>query len=532
MLGTDQNGSKVQINDKTLSDFKDISTIDKTLPLIAVVGHVDFQKSITDLAVYGVTTDYLKQSAIKPVVGKVFESNQLTIPVSNSDNQVKGATVESTIASSGEKIQSINYLIEEGTWIKVREKPSTSSNILGYTKRSEGNASGQEVWGGTYKSDNGAGSSGETEDGSPLGKWVQAPMNLWKVETCDSQTNPDCIDNKYLILRDNDSKQIQKDGYIAEISVTVSGTDVSESSVLGVKTDKNSDNSSLEWVEIASESASTAIAETKKVELNPNISKETVVNRATLSVLGIKENEAIGKKIIVSFVVVGDLLSDYKEKVESVPTEYTIIGVTPDEKTPILYVPFVNLRSLGIVNYSQTKIVIKDKIDLAKTRRQIESMGYETRSVADTVDQINSLFATARTILLLLGMVALAVAALGMFNTLTVSLLERTREVGLMKAMGMKSFEVQELFLTESMIMGVLGGFLGIVFGFITGKILGFFLSLFTLFKGIGFIDISYLPFPFVIMIIFLSLLVGIGTGIYPAKRATKISALNALRYE
>jgi putative ABC transport system permease protein len=169
---------------------------------------------------------------------------------------------------------------------------------------------------------------------------------------------------------------------------------------------------------------------------------------------------------------------------------------------------------------------------LPKIRKQIEAMGFTTRSVADTVAQINSLFGTARLILALLGMVALAVAALGMFNTLTVSLLERTREVGLMKAMGMKSSEVQELFLTESMIMGFVGGIAGIIIGFAAGKLVGLILSVFSLIRGVGFVDISYLPFPFLITIIFLSLLVGIATGIYPAHRATKISALNALRYE
>ena len=184
--------------------------------------------------------------------------------------------------------------------------------------------------------------------------------------------------------------------------------------------------------------------------------------------------------------------------------------------------PFLDLRSLGIANFSQAKVVVKDQNELVKTRRQIESMGYMTRSVADTVAQINSLFATARTVLMLLGMVALSVAALGMFNTLTVSLLERTREVGLMKAMGMKSSEVSELFLTESMIMGFLGGILGIIFGWVLGRLLGIFLSFFAIINGVGFVDISYIPLPFVFVIIFLSLLVGLVTGIYPARRATK----------
>lgn len=144
----------------------------------------------------------------------------------------------------------------------------------------------------------------------------------------------------------------------------------------------------------------------------------------------------------------------------------------------------------------------------------------------------NLLFATMRVILAILGMIALGVAALGMFNTLTVSLLERTREVGLMKAMGMKSSEIQELFLTESMIMGILGGFLGIATGFLAGKLAGLILSLFAVFQGVGYIDISHIPASFTVVIILLSLLVGVVTGIYPAKRATKISALNALRYE
>lgn len=109
--------------------------------------------------------------------------------------------------------------------------------------------------------------------------------------------------------------------------------------------------------------------------------------------------------------------------------------------------------------------------------------GNKLRLVADTVSQINSLFATAHTILALLGMVALGIAALGMFNTLTVSLLERAREVGLMKAMGMKSSEEKELFLTESMIMGLFGGVLGLLLGLLGGKLVSSLLSLFAVLR-------------------------------------------------
>jgi putative ABC transport system permease protein len=226
------------------------------------------------------------------------------------------------------------------------------------------------------------------------------------------------------------------------------------------------------------------------------------------------------------------LLSDPSQKLQSQPTNYTIVGVIAGNKTPLFYVPFIDIRSMGLTNYSQARVIVNSKDALDKVRRQIESEGFATQSVADTVSQINGVFTTARTILALLGFVALAVASLGMFNTLTVSLLERTREVGLMKTMGMKSEEVKELFLTESMIMAFLGGILGLFFGFIAGQILSIILSFFSVTRGVGFVEISYIPFSFVLLILGLSLLVGLVTGIYPARRATKISALNALRYE
>ncbi len=526
-----QAGGKVKITDKTLSDFKEIASVDMALPLIAVVGRVSYLNSVTDMAVYGVTTDYLKQSAIKPVDGKVFDSNELSFDVSTLKGQVAGVSTDRKTGTIGEKIQDVDITIDPGTWIRVRENPSTTGKIFGYTKRVEGFAQGEEVWGGKYESEDGVGSFGETEDGKTIGKWVKSDVLLWKQEKCDPATQGDCEGGKFLVARDEENKQIQKTGYVAEIGIKLSGVNVSEPKVLGVSTDA-SGSADISWVDIASEAGIIKPAETKTVDLSTSAKREAVVNRAMLSVLGIKEAEALGKKFMTSFVVVGDLLSDPTANIESSQAEYTIVGVIPEEKTPFFYVPFLDLRSLGIANFSQAKVVVKNQNELVKTRRQIESMGYMTRSVADTVAQINSLFATARTVLMLLGMVALSVAALGMFNTLTVSLLERTREVGLMKAMGMKSSEVQELFLTESMIMGFFGGILGIMLGGILGILMSIMLSFFAIIKGVGFVNISYIPLPFILVIVFLSLLVGLVTGIYPARRATKISALNALRYE
>ncbi len=539
-----QTSSKLRLNDKILSDFNNLSEVTSALPVITAVGKISYQSSITDVAVYGVTADYLHQSAIKPLHGKIFDNNQLISSTKDLPGQVAGVSTELKVGEIGEEINQVEYLINPGAWMRVRSAPSTDAKIIGYTKRVEGFSQATEVWGAEYLTDDNAGTAGFDKEDNALGKWLQAGVLLWQEENCDAETQGDCENGKYMVDRDEDGIQIQIKGYIAEVNLTVNYVDVKSGKVLGTTDGAGGTggideaggiggvNEAVDWVEIASEAGTIQEIKLKQVELPPDTAREAVVNQAMLNVLGLDENEAVGKVFSASFVVVGELLENQDNKIESVPADYTIVGVIPEGKNPLFYIPFIDLRSLGIVNYSQAKISTETQKGLVDVRQKIEAMGYITQSVADTVSQINSLFSTARTMFALLGMVALSVAALGMFNTLTVSLLERTREVGLMKAMGMKSGEVKELFLTESMVMGFYGGILGIILGVMAGKLLSLVLTIFAISQGAGVINISHVPFYFIILIAVLSLGVGIATGIYPAKRATKISALNALRYE
>ena len=190
------------------------------------------------------------------------------------------------------------------------------------------------------------------------------------------------------------------------------------------------------------------------------------------------------------------------------------------------------LRAFEDMEYSQARVVVDQESNLSEVRRKLEYQGFRTYSVADTVAEVRGLFVNVRLFFGILGIVSLFVGGLGMFNTLTVSLLERTREVGLMKAIGMKATEVQEMFLTESMTMGVIGGIIGVVLGIGTGKLLSILISILALSKGRAFVDISYVPVWFVVLSIIIAILVGAITGIMPARRATQISAINALRYE
>ncbi len=159
-------------------------------------------------------------------------------------------------------------------------------------------------------------------------------------------------------------------------------------------------------------------------------------------------------------------------------------------------------------------------------------MGYETRSTFDTISQIDRIFRYINLGLFTIGLVALSVAVLGMINTLTISLLERTHEVGLMKTLGMLSEEIRFLFISEAMLMSILGGILGIAIGFTGGKALSLFLSAISISRGGETIDITAMPWYLLIAVIAISAFVGFATGLYPSRRAVKMPALDAQRYE
>ncbi|MEI7891067.1 MAG: FtsX-like permease family protein [bacterium] len=482
-------GSKMKITDQTISSIQGVNGVTNVFPIISVVSKINYNNSVSDMVAYGVTSDYLKNSDIRLTQGEIFQSNELT----NNDLSVIVPSDESAGVQ-----QDIMFSIKSGEWAKVRESSDRGSKLLGYTKSGNDLSKGKDVEGGEYVDEN----------GSIQKDWIVSTFQLWTKKDC---SKVDCSDSPYKPVSGIDGKQLEVPGSIASIGVNI-------------KEDHDDDNDAN-----LNDKSLDSNASTKKTN---NKIKEAVVNQAMLQVLGIDESQAIGKQFSSSFVVVGNLLGDGAGNKESQKMQYQISGVVAEGKNPIFYVPFIDVRALGVVNYSQLKVVANTQDVLPRIREQINTAGYATSSVSDTVDQINSFFTTAKTILGLVGMVALFIASLGMFNTLTVSLLERTREVGLLKAMGMRSGEVRNLFLTESIIMSFMGGVFGVVLGVFMGNTFSAIASVYSVSMGFDTLNITYVPWRLGLGIVAISLFVGFLTGIYPARRAQKISALNALRYE
>jgi len=120
-----------------------------------------------------------------------------------------------------------------------------------------------------------------------------------------------------------------------------------------------------------------------------------------------------------------------------------------------------------------------------------------------------------------IGLITLIGAAIGLMNIMLVAVNERTKEVGLIKAIGGKSKNVRQQFLFESVIISLLGAFFGILLGVGVGNI-------FAIYLNTGFI----IPWGWVITGIVICTVVGLGAGIYPAMKAAKLNPINALRYE
>jgi ABC-type lipoprotein release transport system permease subunit len=382
-----------------------------------------------------------------------------------------------------------------------------------------------------------------------LGKWVKSKFPLFEkkadgtlIPTLDNngvqRWEQGCVEQKdiNILVNDNFGSVLGVSTGSAEVVITddvlsaSDSADASSSAIYGESV-VATDEAGIETVSLqASASAQKKQVETLKFIHHPD--GEAVVSSGFLNLLNININKAIGTTFKSSFIIVKSLMPDIEGKVLTSEVEYKIIGVIDDSDSTYFYVPFSDIEKLGIKNFSQFKLILKNQNDLPKIRKDIETMGLRTSSTYDTVKQIESLFNNLRILLAILGMVALGVASLGMFNTLTVSLLERTRETGGMKAIGMVSDEVQDLFLAEAMIMGLSGGIGGLIFGFSIGEIVSILVSIIAISKGQGFIQLTYLPLYFIAFIIMSAFMVGLLTGLYPAYRAKKTSALNALRYE
>ena len=211
---------------------------------------------------------------------------------------------------------------------------------------------------------------------------------------------------------------------------------------------------------------------------------------------------------------------------------YNITCVIEDENTSFIYVPLATIDEGFINTFDMLKVKVVDNDHLLSIREEIIGHGFLVAALSDTIDQAIKIFRVVQIVLGFFGLIALIVSAIGMFNTMTISLLERINEIGIMRAIGVTKRDIKIMFLMESMIMGFLGGVFGVVVGWLGGEMANLGLNLLAKNFGGQSLDLFYEPFWFVVFIIIFSTIIGILTGIFPSRKAAKLNPLDALRYK
>lgn len=183
------------------------------------------------------------------------------------------------------------------------------------------------------------------------------------------------------------------------------------------------------------------------------------------------------------------------------------------------------------IKYDNLKVIVDDVNNLERIENDIKKLGYNTQSEAGSAEEIKKQTMQVTLILGGIGSVAFIVSAIGIINTMLMSIYERQKEIGVMKVIGASINDIRGMFLIESGFIGFFGGVIGLIISLVVGKVLNGFLDGGMIFGGGGqggnIIAISPL---LAIVGVGFSSLVGVLAGYIPARRATKLSAIEALR--
>jgi len=182
--------------------------------------------------------------------------------------------------------------------------------------------------------------------------------------------------------------------------------------------------------------------------------------------------------------------------------------------------------------YASLSVRVKSPSLVDTTEKKIKDMGFSAFSLLDASKSLRIFFSVFDLLLGIFGSLALAVATLGIVNTLVMAILERRREIGVLKALGAADGDVKQLFFVEAGVMGLAGGVLGVLLGWMIGQALTLATNIYLKRQELPGVQISSVPLWLIAGAIGFAVLVSLIAGLYPASRAAKLNPVDALRYE
>ena len=243
-------------------------------------------------------------------------------------------------------------------------------------------------------------------------------------------------------------------------------------------------------------------------------------------------------------------------QVKRVSSPCRVVGIVHRETGPMaigganvaaVMLPMPKAREInaGVVNTQRT--LMRNRVDSMFTaltvkvtsaqhtqdvQERIKKLGFSAFSLNDALEGAKRAFLILDIMLGLIGSIALAVASLGIMNTMVMSILERTREIGIMKAIGGSDADVRKIFLIEASAIGFLGGVAGVLLGWVVGRLINFGANYYIVSQGGTAGNLFSLPIWLIAAAIGFSIFVSLAAGSYPARRAARLDPIQALRHD
>lgn len=268
--------------------------------------------------------------------------------------------------------------------------------------------------------------------------------------------------------------------------------------------------------------------------------------------LNVEPEEPDGSNLVArTFTIIGVLSTEIKEG----PGQGGLRGLMPaagiyiplktarewtiEHRSPVSQVALQLARESGALGekdlegYDFAVVRVTDPVALTAVRERLDELGFGSFSIVDQLDQIRTVFLIVDSALGLLGGISLLVASFGIANTMIMSILERTREIGIMKAIGAEDREIKLIFFFEAAVIGLTGGIVGTLVAWGVDGLANRLAYRFILQpQGAAYVDFFSLPLYLSLGAILFALLISILAALYPASRAARIDPVQALRHD
>ena len=255
----------------------------------------------------------------------------------------------------------------------------------------------------------------------------------------------------------------------------------------------------------------------------------------------VKELDILGKKAEIILT-----RKDFEGTDEKRTFRTRVIGIIEEQGTQAdysIYVPlelavdmleWESLQSHILKRYGYETIIVKvqDADQVTSITEEITDLGYLAFSFKQIIEGIGQVFTLVEILLLGIGAIALIVAALGIINTMLMSILERTREIGIMKVIGASNSDVTRIFLMEALTIGFIGGIGGVLLAYVANRLIDILSQMYMSQQGGTPVSIVSMPLWLAGFAIAFAMAVGLIAGVYPARKAARLSPVEALRHE